>query len=72
MDANDDEITKAARTANVHSFISKFPNEYLTEVCMLSVEMQKTRGNSYIRRRLIQYLEKKPLPTILIRTGKGR
>jgi ATP-binding cassette, subfamily B (MDR/TAP), member 1 len=32
MDASDKEITEAARTANVHSFISKLPNEYLTEV----------------------------------------
>jgi ATP-binding cassette subfamily B (MDR/TAP) protein 1 len=32
MDANDEEIIEAATTANVHSFISKLPNEYLTEV----------------------------------------
>jgi hypothetical protein len=32
MDASDEEITEAATTANVHSFISKLPNEYLTEV----------------------------------------
>lgn len=32
MDANDKEIIEAATTANVHSFISKLPNEYLTEV----------------------------------------
>lgn len=32
MDASDKEITEAARTANVHSFISKLPNEYLIEV----------------------------------------
>ncbi|KAF8669995.1 hypothetical protein HU200_051180 [Digitaria exilis] len=31
MDANDKEIIEAATTANVHSFISKLPNEYLTE-----------------------------------------
>uniref|UniRef100_A0A0E0LRA5 MDR-like ABC transporter n=1 Tax=Oryza punctata TaxID=4537 RepID=A0A0E0LRA5_ORYPU len=39
MDANDDEITKAARTANVHSFISKLPNEYLTEVGERGVQL---------------------------------
>jgi len=32
MDASDEEITEAAAAANVHSFISKLPNEYLTEV----------------------------------------
>ena len=32
MDASEEEIIKAATTANVHSFISKLPNEYLTEV----------------------------------------
>lgn len=32
MDASDKEITEAARTTNVHSFISKLPNEYLIEV----------------------------------------
>uniref|UniRef100_A0A0D9X4H7 MDR-like ABC transporter n=1 Tax=Leersia perrieri TaxID=77586 RepID=A0A0D9X4H7_9ORYZ len=39
MDANDDEITKAARTANVHSFISKLPNGYLTEVGERGVQL---------------------------------
>ncbi|KAF0900375.1 hypothetical protein E2562_031573 [Oryza meyeriana var. granulata] len=39
MDANDDEIIKAARTANVHSFISKLPNEYLTEVGERGVQL---------------------------------
>ena len=32
MDASEEEIIKAATTANVHSFISKLPNGYLTEV----------------------------------------
>jgi ATP-binding cassette subfamily B (MDR/TAP) protein 1 len=32
MDATDEEITEAAKTANVHSFISKLPNQYSTEV----------------------------------------
>lgn len=32
MDATDEEIIKAAKTANVHSFISKLPNQYSTEV----------------------------------------
>lgn len=32
MDASDEEIIESATTANVHSFISKLPNEYLTEV----------------------------------------
>ena len=36
MDATDEEIIEAATTANVHSFISKLPNEYLTEVRMCS------------------------------------
>ncbi|RLM60881.1 ABC transporter B family member 19-like [Panicum miliaceum] len=31
MDASDEEIIEAATTANVHSFISKLSNEYLTE-----------------------------------------
>ncbi|XP_006659119.1 ABC transporter B family member 19-like [Oryza brachyantha] len=39
MDASDDEISKAARTANVHSFISKLPNEYLTEVGERGVQL---------------------------------
>lgn len=38
MDATDEEIIEAATTANVHSFISKLPNEYLTEVRMCSPE----------------------------------
>ena len=38
MDASDKEITEAAMTANVHSFISKLPNEYLTEVCICSIQ----------------------------------
>jgi hypothetical protein len=37
MDASDEEITEAATTANVHSFISKLPNEYLTEVILHSL-----------------------------------
>jgi ATP-binding cassette subfamily B (MDR/TAP) protein 1 len=32
MDATDEEIKEAAKTANVHSFISKLPNQYSTEV----------------------------------------
>jgi len=32
MDASEEEIIKAATAANVHSFISKLPNGYLTEV----------------------------------------
>nr|ACF22787.1 MDR-like ABC transporter [Brachypodium distachyon] len=32
MDATDEEIIEAAKTANVHSFISKLPNQYSTEV----------------------------------------
>ncbi|TVU42770.1 hypothetical protein EJB05_09191, partial [Eragrostis curvula] len=39
MDASDEEITEAARTANVHSFISKLPNEYLTEVGERGVQL---------------------------------
>jgi ATP-binding cassette subfamily B (MDR/TAP) protein 1 len=38
MDATDEEIIESATTANVHSFISKLPNEYLTEVCMCSIQ----------------------------------
>ena len=32
MNATDEEIIEAAKTANVHSFISKLPNQYSTEV----------------------------------------
>lgn len=32
MDATDEEIIEAAKTANVHSFITKLPNQYSTEV----------------------------------------
>ena len=32
MDANDQEIQKAAVMSNAHSFISQLPNQYLTEV----------------------------------------
>lgn len=32
IDATDEEIIEAAKTANVHSFISKLPNQYATEV----------------------------------------
>ncbi|GJN12427.1 hypothetical protein PR202_ga30703 [Eleusine coracana subsp. coracana] len=39
MDAADEEITEAATTANVHSFISKLPNEYLTEVGERGVQL---------------------------------
>ncbi|KAG0522528.1 hypothetical protein BDA96_07G044900 [Sorghum bicolor] len=39
MDASDEEITEAATTANVHSFISKLPNEYLTEVGERGVQL---------------------------------
>ncbi|KAG2581603.1 hypothetical protein PVAP13_6KG059400 [Panicum virgatum] len=39
MDANDEEIIEAATTANVHSFISKLPNEYLTEVGERGVQL---------------------------------
>ncbi|CAO2176463.1 unnamed protein product [Urochloa humidicola] len=39
MDASDEEIIKAATTANVHSFISKLPNEYLTEVGERGVQL---------------------------------
>ncbi|CAM0911257.1 unnamed protein product [Alopecurus aequalis] len=38
MDATDKEITEASMTANVHSFISKLPNEYLTDVCICSIQ----------------------------------
>ncbi|RCV30019.1 hypothetical protein SETIT_6G060200v2 [Setaria italica] len=39
MDATDEEITEAARTANVHSFISKLPNQYSTEVGERGVQL---------------------------------
>ncbi|CAL4996761.1 unnamed protein product [Urochloa decumbens] len=39
MDASDEEIIKAATTANVQSFISKLPNEYLTEVGERGVQL---------------------------------
>ncbi|RCV30020.1 hypothetical protein SETIT_6G060300v2 [Setaria italica] len=39
MDASDEEIIEAATTANVHSFISKQPNEYLTEVGERGVQL---------------------------------
>ncbi|XP_024318252.1 ABC transporter B family member 14 [Brachypodium distachyon] len=39
MDATDDEITEAATTANVHTFISKLPNGYLTEVGERGVQL---------------------------------
>ncbi|KAI4972781.1 hypothetical protein ZWY2020_003706 [Hordeum vulgare] len=39
MDATDEEIIEAATTANVHSFISKLPNEYLTEVGERGVQL---------------------------------
>ena len=32
LDATDEEIIEAAKTANVHSFISKLPDQYSTEV----------------------------------------
>jgi ATP-binding cassette subfamily B (MDR/TAP) protein 1 len=32
MDADDEEIQKAAVMSNAHSFISQLPNQYLTEV----------------------------------------
>lgn len=32
MDADDQEIQKAAVMSNAHSFISQLPNQYLTEV----------------------------------------
>ncbi|KAL6659318.1 hypothetical protein ACP70R_003358 [Stipagrostis hirtigluma subsp. patula] len=39
MDASDEEITESAMTANVHSFISKLPNAYLTEVGERGVQL---------------------------------
>jgi ATP-binding cassette subfamily B (MDR/TAP) protein 1 len=45
MDATDEEITEAATTANIHSFISKLPNGYLTEVCICSIAMKRRKGN---------------------------
>ncbi|XP_047049018.1 ABC transporter B family member 19-like [Lolium rigidum] len=39
MDATDEEITEAATTANIHSFISKLPNGYLTEVGERGVQL---------------------------------
>jgi ABC-type multidrug transport system fused ATPase/permease subunit len=44
MDATDEEITEAAKTANVHSFISKLPNQYSTEV-RLHIHKAKTSEN---------------------------
>jgi ATP-binding cassette subfamily B (MDR/TAP) protein 1 len=44
MDATDEEITEAAKTANVHSFISKLPNQYSTEV-RLHIHKSKTSEN---------------------------
>ncbi|KAL6857030.1 hypothetical protein ACP4OV_018412 [Aristida adscensionis] len=38
-DASDEEITEAATTANVHSFISKLPEAYLTEVGERGVQL---------------------------------
>lgn len=32
MGATDEEVIEAAKTANVHTFISKLPNQYSTEV----------------------------------------
>ncbi|CAO2168058.1 unnamed protein product [Urochloa humidicola] len=39
MDATDEEIFEAAKTANVHSFISKLPNQYSTEVGERGVQL---------------------------------
>ncbi|KAL6857031.1 hypothetical protein ACP4OV_018413 [Aristida adscensionis] len=39
MDATDEEITEAAKTANVHSFISKLPDQYSTEVGERGVQL---------------------------------
>lgn len=36
-DADDQQIQSAAVMANAHSFISQFPNQYLTEVSYLSL-----------------------------------
>lgn len=41
MDADDDEIQKAAQMANAHSFISQFPDHYSTEVVKLQVKIYK-------------------------------
>ncbi|KAL6659319.1 hypothetical protein ACP70R_003359 [Stipagrostis hirtigluma subsp. patula] len=38
-DATDEEITEAAKTANVHSFISKLPDQYSTEVGERGVQL---------------------------------
>uniref|UniRef100_A0ACD5Z6A4 Uncharacterized protein n=1 Tax=Avena sativa TaxID=4498 RepID=A0ACD5Z6A4_AVESA len=39
MDSTDEEIIEAAKTANVHSFISKLPNQYSTEVGERGVQL---------------------------------
>ncbi|PAN33641.1 hypothetical protein PAHAL_6G035500 [Panicum hallii] len=39
MDATDEEIIEAAKTANVHSFIYKLPNQYATEVGERGVQL---------------------------------
>ena len=44
LDATDEEIIEAAKTANVHSFISKLPNKYSTEV-RLHIHESKTSEN---------------------------
>ena len=35
MSATDEEVTEAAKTANVHTFICKLPNQYSTEVRLM-------------------------------------
>ncbi|KAM3190904.1 hypothetical protein ACQJBY_068710 [Aegilops geniculata] len=39
LDATDEEIIEAAKTANVHSFISKLPDQYSTEVGERGVQL---------------------------------
>ncbi|KAF7083838.1 hypothetical protein CFC21_087581 [Triticum aestivum] len=39
MGATDEEVTEAAKTANVHTFISKLPNQYSTEVGERGVQL---------------------------------
>ncbi|XP_066350937.1 ABC transporter B family member 14-like isoform X4 [Miscanthus floridulus] len=39
IDATDEAIIEAAKTANVHSFISKLPNQYATEVGERGVQL---------------------------------
>jgi hypothetical protein len=48
INATDEEIIEAAKTANVHSFISKLPKQYSTEVRLYVHRARAVKPHKYL------------------------